>query len=36
MPYLEDIEREADPAILKAAHEVYGEPEPFVTMYDDE
>jgi hypothetical protein len=34
MTYLEEIERQADPEVVRAAREVYGEPEPFVTMYD--
>jgi hypothetical protein len=34
MVYLDDIERQADPEILHAARQVYGEPEPFVAMHE--
>jgi hypothetical protein len=34
MEYLAEIETQADSAIVTAAREVYGEPEPFAAMYD--
>jgi len=34
MDYLDKIEAQANPAILGASREVYGEPEPFTAMYE--
>ena len=34
--YLQDIEANADPTLLKEVHQVYGEPTPFFTMYEVE
>ena len=36
LEYLDQIETEANPAILAKAQEVYGDPEPFVSMYERE
>jgi hypothetical protein len=35
MAYLQEVEDQADPAIISSAREVYGEPCPFVTMFGD-
>ena len=36
LSYLQDIEDHGDPSVVAAAREVYGEPRPFVTMYEYE
>ena len=35
LAYLDDIEAKGDPAVVACAREVYGEPKPFLTMYED-
>ena len=36
LTYLDELEAQADPAVLASARELYGEPQPYVTMYEDE
>lgn len=36
LAYLDELEAHAEPAVLASARELYGEPQPYVTMYDDE
>ncbi len=36
LTYLQEIEDGADPAVLACVREVYGEPRPFLTMYEEE
>jgi hypothetical protein len=33
--YLEEIETTADPTEIALAKDVYGEPEPFLSIFDD-
>jgi hypothetical protein len=35
LAHLQQIENDGDPAVLSCVHEVYGEPRPFLTMYDE-